>query len=197
MRVHLVYAHPSPTSFAAAIRDRVVAALEAGGHEVDVFDLYAASFNPVLSPSEWAANGDPAKNQAGVEAEVARLRAAEALVLCFPTWWYGMPAILKGWFDRVWVPGVAFHLPPGGGQIRPGLTNIRQLWVVTTHGAPGWFIAWLGNPGRTVLLRGLARVIAPGAGKRFLTLYRMDGASRPRLERFLRRLDRTFQSFGR
>ena len=198
MRVLLIYAHPSSTSFAAAIRDRATRALTAAGHEVDLLDLYAEGFDPVLSLDEWRVNSDPTRNEVGIEAHVARLRRAEALVLCFPTWWYGMPAIMKGWLDRVWVTGVAFHLPPegGSGQIRPGLTNIKRLAVVTTHGAPGWFIFWLGNPDRRVLFGALARLIAPGAPKLFLTAYRMDTAKRARLERFLDRVERAFLAFG-
>jgi NAD(P)H dehydrogenase (quinone) len=198
MRVHVVYAHPSPGSFASAVRDRVVAGLRAQGHEVDELDLYAAGFDPVLTRAEWTAYPEPEANLAGVALEAERLRRADALVLCFPTWWYGMPAILKGWFDRVWLPGVAFHLPPGGGQIRPGLVNIRHFAVVTTHGAPWWFInLGLGNPGRTVLMRGFTRLIAPGASTRYLALYDMDRATPPRLERFLARIDHAFQAFGR
>ena len=198
MRVHVVHAHPSASSFTAAVRDRVVGALKAQGHEVDELDLYAAGFDPVLSEAEWAANLDSSRNLAGVASEADRLRRAEALVLCFPTWWYGMPAILKGWFDRVWVPGVAFHLAPGGGPIRPGLANIRHLAVVTTHGSLWWFITFgVGNPGKAVLMRGLARLIAPGATTRFLAAYDMDRAPRPRLERFLARVERAFGAFGR
>jgi putative NADPH-quinone reductase len=61
-----------------------------------------------MTPAEREAHDQVATNLAGVERYVERLRVAEAVVLCFPTWWYGMPAILKGWFDRVWPPGVSF-----------------------------------------------------------------------------------------
>ena len=197
MRIHVIFAHPSATSFAGAVRDRVVRALRAQGHEVDELDLYAAGFDPVLTPAEWAAHVQGQANLAAIGPEVERLRKADALVLVFPTWWFGMPAILKGWFDRVWAPGVAFHLPPGGGGLRPGLTNIRHFAVVTTHGSPWWVIALrLGNPGKAVLMRGLAPLIAPGAATRFLALYDMDRATRPRLERFLAQVERTFQSFA-
>ena len=197
MRVHIVFAHPSPTSFTAAVRDRVVGALTAKGHEVDELDLYAARFDPVLTPAEWAAHVNGGANIASVAAEVERLRKADALVLIFPTWWFGLPAILKGWFDRVWAPGVAFHLATGGGGLRRGLANIRHFWVVTTHGSPWWVIAaGLGNPGRRVLMRGFTPLIARGATTRFLALYDMDRAERPRLERFLARVERTFRFFG-
>ncbi|MDB5483206.1 MAG: dehydrogenase [Caulobacteraceae bacterium] len=197
MRVHVVFAHPSSASFAGAVRDRVVRALIARGHEVDELDLYAAGFDPVLTPGEWTAHVQGGANLAGIGPEVERLRKADALVLVFPTWWFGMPAILKGWFDRVWAPGVAFHLPPRGGPLRRGLTNIRSFAVVTTHGSPWWVIALgLGNPGKTVLMRGIAPLLAPGAAIRFLALYDMDRAGRPRLERFLEGVERAFRSFA-
>jgi putative NADPH-quinone reductase len=71
---------------------------------VDDRDLYADQFQPVLTLAEREVHYAVGANLAGVEGYVERLRAAEALVLCFPTWWYGMPAILKGWFDRIWLP---------------------------------------------------------------------------------------------
>ena len=136
MRVLVVYAHPLSDSFAAALRDTVVQRLHAAGHEVDHCDLYAESFDPVLTPAERRAYNTSHPDLSAVDTHVARLRAAEALVLCFPTWWYGMPAILKGWFDRVWASGVAFTLPEGGGAIRPALHNIKKFAVVTTYGSP-------------------------------------------------------------
>jgi putative NADPH-quinone reductase len=197
MRVHVVFAHPSPASFAGAVRDRVVRRLRTDGHDIDELDLYAAGFDPVLTPVEWGAHVKGVANLEGVAGEVERLRKADALILVFPTWWFGMPAILKGWFDRVWAPGVAFHLPFGGGQLQSGLTNIRHFAVITTYGSPWWVIALgLGNPGKTVVMRGLAPLAARGATKRFLAFYHMDRAARPRLVRFLARVDRTFRSFG-
>jgi NAD(P)H dehydrogenase (quinone) len=196
MRVLVIYAHPLADSFAAALHQAVVAALRRGGHEVDDCDLYAEGFAPVLSAAERREYNTSSPDLSGVADHVARLRAAEALVLCFPTWWYGMPAILKGYFDRVWARGVAFHLPEGGGAIRPALTNIKQLWVVTTYGAPWWLIRLaLRDPVRAVILGGLARLCGSGAGTRFLALYDIDAASRARCSRFLARVERAFAGF--
>ena len=196
MRVHLVYAHPSPKSFAAVVHRNIVDALTAHGHQVDDLDLYAESFDPVLTLAERDAYFTVGTNLAGVEEYVQRLRAAEALVLCFPTLWYGMPAILKGWFDRVWVPGVAFHSPPEGGAIQRGLTNIRKLAVVTTYNAPWWFIRlYMQEPGKRVLMRGFTRLIASGARTHYLAHYDMLRSTDASSKRFLTRIDRAFQSF--
>jgi NAD(P)H dehydrogenase (quinone) len=107
-----------------------------------------------------------------------------------------MPAILKGYFDRVWAQGVAFHLPEGGGAIRPGLTNIGKLWVVTTYGAPWWLIRLvLRDPVRAVILGGLARLCGRGARTRFLALYNIDAANGADCAGFLARVERAFARF--
>src|ERR1041384_3921694 len=108
MRVLVVYAHPLSDSCAVVWRESVVQRLHAAGHEVDHCDLYAERFDPVLTPAERRAYNTPHPDLSAVDTHVARLRAAEALVLGFPTWWYGMPAILKCWFDRGRGTGVAF-----------------------------------------------------------------------------------------
>ena len=196
MRVLVLYAHPLADSFGAALHRAVVAALERAGHAVDDCDLYAEGFDPVLSAAERRAYNTPTPDLAGVAGHVERLRAAEALVLCFPTWWYGMPAILKGYFDRVWAQGVAFRLPEGGGAIRPALTNIKQVAVVTTYGAPWWFVRLvLRNPVRAVILGGLALLCGRGVRTRFFALYNIDAASRARCARFLARVEGAFARF--
>jgi len=196
MRVLVIYAHPLADSFAAALHQAVLRVLRQSGHEVDDCDLYAEGFDPVLSAAERRAYNTPNPDLSGVASHVARLQAAEALVLCFPTWWYGMPAILKGYFDRVWAEGVAFRLPEGGGAILPGLTGVRKLWVVTTYGAPWWLIRLvLRDPVRAVILGGLARLCARGVETRFLALYNIDAASRDRCAGFLARVGRAFARF--
>ena len=196
MRVLVIYAHPLADSFAAALHQAIVAALRRSGHEVDDCDLYAEGFDPVLSAAERRTYNSPSPDLSGVAEHVAQLSAAEALVLCFPTWWYGMPAILKGYFDRVWAKGVAFHLPEGGGAIRPALSNIKKLWVVTSYGAPWWLIRLvLRDPVRAVILGGLARLCGCGVETRFLAFYNIDAANRAGCAGFLARVERAFARF--
>src|SRR5437588_3842036 len=196
MRVLVVYAHPLSDSFAAALRDTVVARLQAGGQEVDRCDLYAEGFDPVLTAPERRAYNTATPDLTAVEAHIARLRAAEALVLCFPTWWYGMPAILKGWFDRVWTNGVAFTLPEGGGAIRPALHNIKKFAVVTTYGSPWWLMNLvLRAPVRAVLIGGLRRLCARDCRSIFLALSNIDAAGPARCARLLARVGRALPRF--
>ncbi|GIX11651.1 NAD(P)H-dependent oxidoreductase [Elioraea sp.] len=186
MRILLVYCHPREDSFCATLRDAVRGALAARGHPVDLVDLYAEGFAPALSAEERARYHDEATNIDGVAHHVASLRAAEALVLVYPTWWYGMPAMLKGWFDRVWLPGVAFRLGPGA--IEPLLTNIRRIAVVTTYGSPSWLLWAIGRPDRKLVGRALRRLCARGCRLDWLSLTRMDRRDPPELASFRARV---------
>jgi NAD(P)H dehydrogenase (quinone) len=192
MRVLVVHCHPRPQSFAAALREAVLAGLERAGHEADVIDLYAEGFVPALSAEERERYHTEGRNLDGIAGHVARLRAAEALVLVYPTWWYGMPAMLKGWFDRVWVPGVAFRL--GAGAIEPALTNLRRLAVVTTYGSPRWLLWAIGHPDRKLIGRGIRRLCARGCRLDWLCQTRMDHVSQATLAAFR---DRVAAHFAR
>lgn len=190
MKVLVVYAHPVAESYAAALRDVVVAALGAGGHDVDLCDLYAEGFDPVLSEPERVDYRTVPDNRRRVAPDVERLQRADGIIIVFPSWWYGMPAILKGWFDRVWLPGVAFELGPQA--IRPLLANLRLFGVVTTTGAPEWFTRlYMGNPSRRVLMRGLSRLLpARGVERFWLALYGLDRSTPQARAAFLEKVRR-------
>lgn len=182
MKVLVVYCHPRPESYAAALRDAVLAGLAKAGHATELIDLYAEGFTPALSADERERYHSEGENLEGIAEHVVRLRAADALVLVYPTWWYGMPAMLKGWFDRVWVPGVAFTL--GSGAIEPALTNIRRIAVVTTYGSPRWLLWIIGHPDRKLMGRGLRRLCAKGCTLEWLSQTRMDHVPRKTLAAF-------------
>jgi len=191
MRVLLVHAHPRSDSFSTALRDTTAKALRAAGHEVEIRDLYHEGFRPALSALERAAYHDTPGNLRGIEDHVTSLRSAEALVLVYPTWWYGMPAMLKGWFDRVWAPGVAFHMSEGA--ITPGMRHIKRLAVVTTYGSPGWLLWYIGHPDRKLIGRGIRRLCARRARLDWLSLTRMDSRKPPELQSFLAKVEAHFR----
>jgi len=192
MRVLVVFAHPLEDSYGAALRDAVVQSLKEGGHTVDLCDLYREGFDPVLSVREQQVYRDTASNTEAVAEHVHRLKRAEGVVFVFPSWWYGMPAILKGYFDRVWLPGVAFDFGPKA--IVPLLRNLRLFGVITTTGAPEWFTRfYVGNPSRKVLMRGLARLmVARRAERVWLALYGMEKASAVTRAAFIQRVRKRF-----
>ncbi|MBL8562927.1 MAG: NAD(P)H-dependent oxidoreductase [Gemmobacter sp.] len=175
MKVLVLYCHPEPHSFCAAIRDRVLDVLAAQGAEIRLTDLYAEGFDPVLRSPDLARYAEVPGNAAGVAEHAANLLWCDRLVLIHPTWWGGLPAMLKGWMDRVLLPGIAFHLPDGPGvRLRPGLRQIGGLLVLTTCGA-GPLAYWLaGATGRRQVLRSLGVLCKPLGRRRFLALYRMD-----------------------
>jgi len=195
MRVLVIYAHPLADSFAAALHRAVVETLGEAGHEVDDCDLYAMGFDPVMTAAERRAHNTPDPELDAVGHHVKRLRAADALVLCFPVWWYGMPAILKGYFDRVWVNGVAFHLHESG-RMDPGLHRLKKLWVVCTYGAPWWFIKLaLRDPVRGVIHTGIRGLCTRHVKSRFFALYSIEAKNSAQTTRFLDKVRRAFARF--
>jgi NAD(P)H dehydrogenase (quinone) len=187
MRFLIVYAHPLNDSFHAALHRQVVETLTGAGHEVDDCDLYAEGFQPVLSAEERRAYHDAEANGGFAPRDIERLRRCQGLVLVFPAWWFGMPAILKGWFDRVWLPGVAFAL--ADGQTRPLLHNIVRFAVVTTYGSPWWVIRlMMGDPSRRVLMRGIRILLSRHVRTLWLAKYDMDSADAASRSRFLHKV---------
>jgi len=196
VNVLIVYCHPCPDSFTAAVRDTVVSALGEAGHAHAEIDLYRERFDPVMGPEERRSYHDETVNLVPFEAHAAHLRWAQMVIFVYPTWWYGLPAMLKGWLERVMVPGFAFKMPTRFRGSRPNLTNIRRLMVLTTCGASP-FVSWLmGQPGRRTLLRGFRSICNLRCRTRFVALYKMDTVSAKARSRHLERVRRAVRSIG-
>ena len=191
-RALVLFAHPCPESFSAALHARVVHSLTARGWEVDDCDLNAEGFSPVLTEAERRSYHDVGANTAPVQGYVKRLQAAQALVLVFPVWNFGYPAILKGFFDRVFLPGVSFRLE--GGKVRPNLTHIRKLAAVTTYGGTRMRALLAGDPPRHVVKRALWHVTRPEK-LRYLALYDMNRARDAQRAGFLARVTTEMERF--
>lgn len=191
MRVLIVHSHPDPDSFNAALMRTAQAALQGSGHETRVIDLHAEGFDPVLTRERWRAYEAGEDAAPELAPHIEALRWAEGLVFVYPTWWYGLPAMLKGWLDRVWMPGVAFSLPRDGETIRPLLGHIRLLAVITTCGASWWLTQFVGAPGKRLLLRGCRFLMARRCQTVFLAHYLMDSSTPESRARYLRRVAAT------
>lgn len=177
MRALVVYCHPKEGSFSSAVRDTVLRRLSEAGVPTRLHDLYADGFQPVLTGPEWTGYLDCPGNRKPVEDYVADIEWCDTLIFVYPTWWYGLPAMLKGWLDRVLLPDVAFLMPKADGEtIRPGLHHIERLGVFTTCGASRWLTFLVGAPGRRTLLRGVGFLMKPRARKVFAAHYLMDTA---------------------
>lgn len=187
----MVYCHPKEGSFTSAVRDTVLARLAASGAETRLIDLYSQGFAPQLSREEWEGYLDSPANRAPVTADVEALQWCDTLIFVYPTWWYGLPAALKGWLDRVLLPDVAFLMPDGPNKtIRPGLTKITRLGVFTTCGASWWLTAFVGAPGKRTLTRGIGLLCARGVKKAFAAHYLMDSSTPKSRARHLGRVAR-------
>jgi NAD(P)H dehydrogenase (quinone) len=155
MRLLFILTHPDPESFSAALCSAALDAARMAGHDVRLIDLCAEGFNPVMRADEWRGQAGGAVPE-DLQSHVQALRWTEGVIFVHPTWWSAQPAVLKGWLDRVWRPGVAFTLHDEGQRLRPALGNIRLIGVITTFGVPWWqWTILLGAPGRKILLRGL------------------------------------------
>lgn len=185
MRALVVYCHPCPESFNAAVKDAVVEALEQGGHEVRLIDLYADGFDPVMSADERRGYHDEGDNVLPVAEHVAAINWCEMLVFVYPTWWFGLPAMLKGWLDRVWVPHVTFAMPTETDGMKPKMQHIKKIGVVTTCGATWLVSKFMGEPGRKTLLRGMKALCAPGCKSMYLAHYKMDTSTPDSRARYL------------
>jgi putative NADPH-quinone reductase len=193
MRVFVLYAHPVETSYNAALHQAVVAALAAAGHEVDDCDLYAEHFDPVMSRQERLDYHDTAVNTKPVQGYVDRVRAAEALVLCCPIWNYGYPAILKGFGDRVFVPGVSFRME--NGVTKPNFWHIKKIAAVHTYGGTRFRTILMGDAPRKAFKRTLRALVHPLAKSRYLALYDMNRNREPALKAFLARVADEMRAF--
>lgn len=189
MLIQVVHSHPLTDSYGHALFKTVVAALEQAGHQVIATDLDREGFDPVMREEERRGYYQTPYPSDAVAAYVAELRRAEGIVFCFPQWWFSLPAMLKGYFDRVWAPGVAFEHDLAGGRIKPLLTNIRLFGVVTTYGSPWWLTRLIaGDPGRKVLMRALKPMCGAGVRSFYLAHYDMDRSTAESRQAFIERV---------
>lgn len=194
MRVHYLYCHPQATSFHAAIRARALAGLAAARHEVDLLDLYADKFDPVMWEAERRDYHDTSRNQARLADYIARLRGAEALIVQFPVWSFGMPAMLKGYFDRIMMPGVAFDLS-NPAHSRPLLGNLRRIAGVATYGRPRIRAVAIGDPPRKMVTRYLPWFANWRARVDYYALYHMNVATDAERAAFIDKVERAMSRF--
>ncbi len=188
MRVLVVHCHPDPESFVTAARDRLLDGLARTDHEVRLRDLHADGFDPRFDADDHRRHLEP-----GVAPElqpyVDDLQWCDAIVLVYPTWWSGQPAMLKGWIDRVWVRGVAWELPEGGNRLRPLLRNVRRLVVVTTHGSSKLVNALEGEGGKRTATRSLRLMCHPRCRTHWWAFYGLDTVPAERRTAFLDRIE--------
>ena len=190
MNALVVYCHPVEGSFCSAMRDAAITGLRAAGHTVNVIDLAAEQFNPVMSTSEWKMYAEGSgKIPVGLERDVSLVKSAEIIVFVYPTWWGGLPAQLKGWIERVMLPGTAFVFNEKN-KVRPGLRNIRRIHIASTFGSPWLYVRFVNDNGRRILARAFRMNTSLRTKVSASSLYAMDTATDASRKSFLLSLEK-------
>ena len=191
MNILVVYAHPNPESFNSSIQKLVCKELSVQGHQVDLLDLYQDSFDPCMSRNErerYMGND----YTLDISDYVQQLQQADALVLVYPTWWMGPPAILKGWFDRIWLPSVVAEF--GSDGVKAKLTNIKKIMIITTQSSSCLRMNIIGNPPRFMMKTSL-RICTKCKDIQWLALYSIDKIDEAARVKFLGKIKSKLQYF--
>lgn len=197
MNILVVTAHPLSNSLCMEMTGYVADILQRAGHTVTVEDLYRSGFDPTLTANERKTYYTDRYDGSAVRARTEKLLEAQAIVLLFPTWWFGFPAILKGWFDRVWGPGIAYDHASDFGPIKPRLHHLKRMLVVTTLGAPGWIDYFImRRPIRKILKTALRSTCAPKCKFEMLSLYKAENLADDRVDRFKARIQKTLRKWS-
>jgi putative NADPH-quinone reductase len=188
VNAYVVYCHPDPESFTAAVCRRAVEALEAAGHQVRTSDLYADDFEPAISVDEEMNRLTP-PHRPEIAGYCDNLQWCDTLVFVYPTWWSGQPAMLTGWLDRVLIRRVAWDVTDNATRITAQLTNIRRLVAITTHGSSRLINLAEGETGRRVIGRAVRALCHRSARTTWLAMYDIDRSSAEQRNAFLDRVE--------
>ena len=156
MKVTIVFNHPYEGSYCNAILNAVIKGLQKANHEIDLIHLDKDNFNPVMTSADLKAFIDKKPIDPKVIEYKQRLEQADHLVFIFPIWWELMPALTKGFIDKVIFPGVAYdYMNASNILMKPLLTNIKSVTMITTMNTPNW-LYWLlfGNAIKKAMLLG-------------------------------------------
>ena len=185
---------PHRRSYSAALLDAVTRGLFANGHSIDLIDLHADGFNPVTSASDLASWRQKQTNDPLASQYQQRLIAADHIIFIFPIWWESMPALTKGFIDKVFVKGILFDEPKKGRPFVSLLPNIQGVSLLTVMSTPHFVYKWIfGNPITKILFRGTFRKL----GIHHLKWHNYTGMENRSLEKrqqLLRKTERLFSS---
>jgi putative NADPH-quinone reductase len=190
MKALILYANPDSDSYSADLKASARKGLLAAGHDVSEIDLYAMNFQAAMSPEERLRyhDADPIVDHQ-IQEQADLVAASQIIVFVYPTWWFGMPAVLKGWFDRVMIPTVAFDINPDTKLIESKLRHVRRLVGVTTTGSHKWQSFLIADTGRWLICRAMRLLSHPNARSTWLHFDRVDQRSFRQREMFLKKVE--------
>lgn len=186
---------PHQRSYSAALLTSVMRGLTTKGHTIDLIDLHADGFDPVMSREELAAWRQKKTTDPLVANYQQRLMAADHIVFLFPIWWEAMPALTKGFLDKVFAKGIVYEEIKPGRPFKCLLTNLQGVSLLTVMNTPDFFYRWIfGNPITKILFRGTFRKMGI---RKNLHWYNYAGMSDRSLEERVKHLNKTEQRFAR
>jgi NAD(P)H dehydrogenase (quinone) len=191
-RVVVVLAHPSAGSFNHSVFATAVEALAEAGHAVTPIDLYAINYPAVMTADDRRAYHGPDPIICPITLDhAAAVRAADTLVFVYPTWWTSMPAMLKGWLEKVMAPGTAFVFDDSSGKVKPGLRQVKRIIGISTYGSSRLVVKAANDNGRRTLLRALRMCTGWRTRSTWLALYDVPSTSDGERAGFLAGVRRT------
>lgn len=191
MRLQVVHCHPLVESYDHALFHAIVVALREAGHDVVPTDLYRENFQPAMTEDERRSYMGNDYDGRAVQRYIDTLKSVEGVILCYPHWWFSMPAMLKGYVDRVWAPGTAFVYDAEDNHLEPNLRHIKLFGAVTTYGSPWWAVTlFAGNAGKKVLMRGMKPMCAKDVRTIYMAHYDMDHSTEESRKAFLEKVRR-------
>ena len=191
MKCLVVSAHPLKESLCRHLTQQTISKLQEQGHDIELEDLYSNAFQPELTVKERGSYYLDSFTPEGTTEEINRLIEAEALILLFPTWWFSFPAILKGWFDRIWGPGIAYDHADDLGAIKPRLLNLKRVMVITTLGSPWWVDRLImRKPVKRVIKTALLGTCTKRCQLEFFSLYNSEKLSEEQVLKFSTKINK-------
>ncbi|MDD5362541.1 MAG: NAD(P)H-dependent oxidoreductase [Ignavibacteria bacterium] len=189
MNVLIIYAHPDNGSFNHAILERIKNGLVSVRCNYEIIDLYKDNFNPVLVFNSKIKRSDAVNDDVILHYQNL-VKKADHLIFIYPVWWYGLPAILKGFFDRVFVSGFAYT---NKGGLPQGLLKGKSAWAVYTIDSPSWFVRFFRNSMEWFVIK---NAILKYCGIRDVKRLMFAGVKRSKLKERERWLDFLYRKAG-
>lgn len=196
MNILIVFNHPYEGSYCNSLLDSVKKGLEMASHSIDLIHLDKENFNPVMSAQDLKAFRDKKPVDRQVIGYQERLKNADHLIFIFPIWWELMPALMKGFIDKVIFPGLAYdYVNSSNTRMKPLLNNIKGVTVITTMNTPGFIYRWFfGNAIHKALIRGTFWKLGY-KNRKWISYNRVKMVNQEKREKWLRKLEEKFSRF--
>ncbi|TGD59227.1 NAD(P)H-dependent oxidoreductase [Flavobacterium humi] len=193
MNILIVFNHPYEGSYCNSLLNAVQKGLQLASHTTDLIHLDREQFNPVMSAQDLRAFRDRKPVDCQVINYQERLQNADHLIFIFPIWWELMPALMKGFIDKVIFPGLAYDYSNASNtRMKPLLKNIKGVTVITTMNTPGFIYRWFfGNAIQRALIRGTFWKLGY-KNRKWISFNRVKMVSQEKREEWLQKLEKQF-----